>query len=182
MWIHWSFLEGGTKYPWEELQRQSVEQRLKERTSRDCPTWGSIPYTVTKLKHYCGFQKVLPDRSLIKLSPERLCQCLTNTEMDALSHPWTEHRVPNEGARERTQGAEGVCSPIGGTTIWTNQYPQSSQGLNHQYIARDPCHRHYHHMPYNSLIASLFLHVKPLEATDMFFIFNFAFTRISYIV
>jgi hypothetical protein len=30
---------------------------------------------------------------------------------------WTEHRVPNEGARERTQGAEGVCSPIGGTTI-----------------------------------------------------------------
>jgi hypothetical protein len=25
--------------------------------------------------------------------------------------------VPNEGARERTQGAEGVCSPSGGTTI-----------------------------------------------------------------
>jgi hypothetical protein len=26
-----SFLEeGGTNYPWEELQRQSVEQRLKE--------------------------------------------------------------------------------------------------------------------------------------------------------
>jgi hypothetical protein len=24
---------------------------------------------------------------------------------------------PNGGARERTQGAEGVCSPIGGTTI-----------------------------------------------------------------
>jgi hypothetical protein len=35
-------------------------------------------------------------------------------------------------ARERTQGAEGVCSPIGGTTIRTNQYSQSSQGLNHQ--------------------------------------------------
>jgi hypothetical protein len=30
---------------------------------------------------------------------------------------WTEHRVPNEGSRERTQGAEGVCSTIGGTTI-----------------------------------------------------------------
>jgi hypothetical protein len=28
---------------------------------------------------------------------------------------WTEYRVPNEGARERTQGAEGVCNPIGGT-------------------------------------------------------------------
>jgi hypothetical protein len=32
-------------------------------------------------------------------------------------HVVCEHRVPNGGARERTQGAEGVCSPIGGTTI-----------------------------------------------------------------
>ena len=31
VWILWSFLEEGTKYPWEELQRQSIEQRLKER-------------------------------------------------------------------------------------------------------------------------------------------------------
>jgi hypothetical protein len=43
-----------------------------------------------------------------------------------------EHRVPNEEARERTQGAKGICSPIGGTTIQTNQYLQSSLGLNHQ--------------------------------------------------
>ena len=28
---------------------QSVEQRLKERLSRDCPIWGFIPDTVTKL-------------------------------------------------------------------------------------------------------------------------------------
>jgi hypothetical protein len=41
-WILRSFLEGETEYPWEEIQRQSVEQRLKERPSRDCPTWGSI--------------------------------------------------------------------------------------------------------------------------------------------
>ena len=34
---------------------------------------------------------------------------------------WTEHRAPNEGARESMQGAEGVWSPIGRTTIWTNQ-------------------------------------------------------------
>jgi hypothetical protein len=45
---------------------------------------------------------------------------------------WTEHRFLKEGARGRTQGAEGVCSPIGGGTIWTNLYSQSSQGLNHQ--------------------------------------------------
>ena len=30
---------------------------------------------------------------------------------------WTENRVPNAGSRERSQGAEGVCNPTGGTTI-----------------------------------------------------------------
>jgi hypothetical protein len=50
-----------------------MEQRLKERSSRDCPTWVSIPYTVTKPRYYCGCQEVLADRSLIWLPPERLC-------------------------------------------------------------------------------------------------------------
>ena len=32
-----------------------------------------------------------------------------------------------------TQGTEGIYSTLkGGTAIRTNQYPQSSQGLNHQ--------------------------------------------------
>jgi hypothetical protein len=35
---------------------------------------------------------------------------------------WMDHRAPNAGARENTQGAKGICNPIGGTTIWTNQY------------------------------------------------------------
>ena len=39
---------------------------------------------------------------------------------------WMEHRAPRGGARESTQGAEGVCSPIGGILIWTNQYPHRS--------------------------------------------------------
>ena len=30
LWILWFFFEGGTKHLWEELQRQRVEQRLKE--------------------------------------------------------------------------------------------------------------------------------------------------------
>jgi hypothetical protein len=34
-----------------------------------------------------------------------------------------EHRAPNEVSRESTQEAKGVSNPIGGTTIWTNQYP-----------------------------------------------------------
>ena len=30
---------------------------------------------------------------------------------------WMDHMASNEGARESTQGAKGVCKPIGGTTI-----------------------------------------------------------------
>jgi hypothetical protein len=41
-------LRKGNRYPWKELQRQNVEQRLKELPSRDCPTWGSIPCIITK--------------------------------------------------------------------------------------------------------------------------------------
>jgi hypothetical protein len=36
-----------------------------EGKARDCPTWDSIPYTVTKPRHYCTCQEVLADRSLI---------------------------------------------------------------------------------------------------------------------
>jgi hypothetical protein len=87
VWILRSFLDRGTKYPWEEIQRQNVEQKLNERPSKDCPAWGTIPCTVIKPRYYCGCQKVLADRRLIKLFPERLCQCLTNIEVDALSQP-----------------------------------------------------------------------------------------------
>jgi hypothetical protein len=51
--------------------------------------------------------------------------------MLAANH-WTEGGVPNGGVRERTEGAERVCNPIGRTTISANQSPQSSQELNHQ--------------------------------------------------
>ena len=56
--------------------------------------WGSIPYTVIKPRHYCRYQRVLADRSLIELSPERLCQCLTNTKVDALSQPLDYEQGP----------------------------------------------------------------------------------------
>jgi hypothetical protein len=45
---------------------------------------------------------------------------------------WTEHGDLNGGARRRTEVGESICNPIGRTTIWTNQTPQISQGLNHQ--------------------------------------------------
>jgi hypothetical protein len=30
---------------------------------------------------------------------------------------WMDHRAPNGGARESTQGAKGVCNPIGKFTV-----------------------------------------------------------------
>jgi hypothetical protein len=59
----------------------------EERTSRDCLTWRSIPYTVTKSRHYCGCQEVNDDRRLIMLSPEKLCQMLIYTKADACNQP-----------------------------------------------------------------------------------------------
>jgi hypothetical protein len=64
VWILWSFIEEGIKYPWEEIQKQSFMQRLKERPPRECLTWGSIPYTVIKPRHYYVCQQTLADRSL----------------------------------------------------------------------------------------------------------------------
>jgi hypothetical protein len=44
---------------------------------------------------------------------------------------WTEHGVPNGEGRERTEGTKGVCNPIGGTTISTNQTAPPPR-LSHQ--------------------------------------------------
>jgi hypothetical protein len=44
-------------------------------------------WVLSSFNHFCGYQQVLADRSLIQLSSERLCQCLKNTEVDALSQP-----------------------------------------------------------------------------------------------
>jgi hypothetical protein len=50
--------------------------------------------------------------------------------------PWMDHRAPNGGTRESTQGAKGICNPIGGTTIWTNQYPLERVSLA-AYVSED---------------------------------------------
>ena len=47
------------------MWRQSVGQILKERLSRDCPTWGFIPYMITKPRHYFGCQEMLADWSVM---------------------------------------------------------------------------------------------------------------------
>jgi hypothetical protein len=71
----------------EEIWRQSVQQRVNERPSRDFPTLGCSPYTVAKPGCYYKCWEVLAEGILIWLSPEILCQSLTNTEVDACSQP-----------------------------------------------------------------------------------------------
>jgi hypothetical protein len=45
---------------------------------------------------------------------------------------WTEQRDTSGGVKGRSEGAEGICNPIGRTTISTNQARQSLRRLNHQ--------------------------------------------------
>jgi hypothetical protein len=37
---------------------------------------------------------------------------------------WTEHRIPSGGVRERTEGNEVVCNPIGRTTVNQRDTPE----------------------------------------------------------
>jgi len=95
-------------------------------TDRDCPTWGSIRYEDVKPSHYCCCQEVLADKSLIWMSLRGSAKALLiHMRMPAANH-WTEHGDPNGGVREKTEGAEGVCNPIGRTTISTNQTSEFS--------------------------------------------------------
>ena len=135
MWMVQCFLEGWTKYSQKEMWRQSVEQRLKERTSRDCPTWGSIPYTATNPGCYCGCREVRADGSLIWLSPERLCQSLTNTEADARNQSAIKLSMgsPMKELEKGLKVLKEVCSLMEGATVLTAQGPppQISWRLDH---------------------------------------------------
>jgi hypothetical protein len=108
VWVLQSFLEGVTKYSWEPIRRHSIEQRLKERPSRDCLTWGFIPCSVTKHRHCCGCQEVHADRRLMCLSPERLYQSLTCAEVDAHIQPLDWSLVPQWRSWRVYWGSRGV--------------------------------------------------------------------------
>jgi hypothetical protein len=51
-------------------------------------------------------------------------------QMLAANHQ-TEHWDPDGGVRERTEGAEGFCIPIGRTTSRLNLQPKSIHGRTH---------------------------------------------------
>jgi hypothetical protein len=81
------FLRRGNKTPMEGATETKFRAGIEEMTIQKLPHCGSIPYTTTKPRNCCRCQQELADRSLKQLSPARLCQCLTNTEVDAHSHP-----------------------------------------------------------------------------------------------
>ena len=68
---------------------------------------------------------------------------------------WMDHQAPNGGARESTQGAGGICNPIGGTTIWTNQYPPELVSLA-AYVSEDGL---VGHQCYNLLTHRIWPHI-----------------------
>jgi hypothetical protein len=109
-----------------------VEQRLKERSPRNCSIWGSTPYTATKLR-YCRCLEVLADRSLIWLFPERWCQCLTNTEADACFHPIIRlsTRSQIEELEKELKDLRGFAAPWGSNSV-NRPEPLEVWGLDHQ--------------------------------------------------
>ena len=87
-------LRRGNKIPMDRVTEKMFRAEIKRRAIQRLPHLGFIPYTITKPRHYCVCQQVLAERGLIMLSPERLFQCLANTEVDAHSHPLDRAKGP----------------------------------------------------------------------------------------
>ena len=68
------FLRKGRKYSQEQLWRKSVEQRLKNRTPRDCPTWDSSYKQSSQNPNTLWMQRNSCRRKPIWLSPESLSE------------------------------------------------------------------------------------------------------------
>jgi hypothetical protein len=75
-------LRKGTKFSREKIQRQIVEQKWKEKPSRDCPTWRSIPYrhqTQTQLRmprNVCWHEPVIAvSLEALSEADQYRCEC-----------------------------------------------------------------------------------------------------------
>jgi hypothetical protein len=58
------FLRMGNKIPIEGVSETMFGAEREGKTTRDCPTSGSIPYITTKSRLYCICQKDFADRTL----------------------------------------------------------------------------------------------------------------------
>jgi hypothetical protein len=58
-------LRKGNKIPMEGFIETMYRTGTERKVIQRLPPWGSIPYTVTKSRQYCGYQEVLAERSLL---------------------------------------------------------------------------------------------------------------------
>jgi hypothetical protein len=128
VWMLWSFLEGGRKYSWEETKcGAETEGKAIQRLT-------APPGNPSHNSHQTQTLLWMP-RSACWQEPDMAVSWEALPGPDKYRGGCSKSTIgpssgsPSGGARERTEGAEGVCNPIGRTTISTNQ---SSQGLNHQ--------------------------------------------------
>ena len=75
----------GNEIPMEGVTETKCGAETEGKAIQRLPHLGIHPMYSYKPRHYCGCQQVLADRSLIYLSPERLCQSLTYIEADTCS-------------------------------------------------------------------------------------------------
>jgi hypothetical protein len=68
----------------------------------------------THKKSICN--QYLPRKGKLGFSPNGVSLVTSHKWMLTVSY-WMDHRAPNGGARESTQGAKRICNPIGGTTL-----------------------------------------------------------------
>jgi hypothetical protein len=107
-----SFSEGGTIYPWKELQRQISEQRLRKDHSETAPLGDPFHKPPSNTDKMVDANKNLLTEawySCLLWGSVSSWQILKWMPTDI---HWMEHRVPNEGDSESTQGAEGVWRNI----------------------------------------------------------------------
>jgi hypothetical protein len=108
---------------------KTMEQRLKERPSRDGPSWGSIPSADTKPNTVAVAMRHLLTEARCGCFLGWFCQHLTNADVEVLMltvNHQTEPQEPCGRAAGRAGGAERDYNSIGRTRSagWTTQAPR----------------------------------------------------------
>ena len=110
-------LRMGNKTPMEGVTETMFGAKMEGRTIQRLPHPGIHPIishqTQTLLHMPARFCQRDPD---IAVSCEAMPVPGKHRSECSVSY-WIEHRASSGGARESTQGAEGVCNPIGGITM-----------------------------------------------------------------
>ena len=113
-------------------ERQSVEQSLKDRPSRDCPSGNPSHIESSNTDTIVVAKKCLLTGAWYNCLLRGYARAWQTLRWVIIDNHCIEHGFHKVGVRERTEGAEGYCNPIWRINIPTNQKPQNSHGLNNQ--------------------------------------------------